>query len=156
MGEMSLELLNFFNVQIVLVAAVLCGIIKDKQGVYFSLSLFLFYAFSFALDDWFKMSDPLYVWRYVRWTLFDLAFLGWLLFLAKKKLISIYVLFISATIEFVAILMLAIRMLDGFYSDAELTTPIFGTVIWATNICYVVLALSPVLQFLVRRSLKCN
>lgn len=152
----AFEALDTLNVQLVLIAAVLCGALKQKQGSWFGFSLFFFYASAVILDPWIQSNDPQFVWRYVRWTLLDLTLLSWLYLLAKRGLISSYILVISAGIEFVAILMLMIRMLDGFYSDAELTDPVFGPVIWATNFCYVVLAFSPVMQYLVRRSFKCN
>lgn len=152
----AFEALDTLNVQLVLIAAVLCGAMKQKQGMWFGFSLFFFYALAVFLDPWIQSNDPLFIWRYVRWMLLDLTLLSWLYLLARRDLISSYVLIISASIEFVAILMLMIRMLDGFYSDATLTQPVFGPVIWATNFCYVVLAFSPVIRVLVRRSLKCN
>ena len=154
--EVTLTALNSLNVQLTLIAAIFCGVIKHRSGTWFGLSLFTFYFLSLVLEEWFKAGDPLHIWRYVRWTLFDLMFLSWLCFLVNRKCISIYTLCISALIELVAICALMIRMLDGFYSGATLTTPYFGLTIWATNTCYVVLAFSPVLQFIVRRSLKCN
>lgn len=154
--DITFTALNSLNAELALLAAVCCGAIKHKKGVVFGFSLFAFYFLSIILDDWFKADDPHHIWRYVRWTLFDLTFLAWLCWLVRRKLISIYALVISAVIEFFAISLLMMRMLDGFYSNATLTEPIFGLFIWATNVCYVVLATYPMLQFLVRRSLKCN
>lgn len=152
----SLISLEWLNVQLALSAAISCGVIKDKQGAWFGFSLFFFYAAAVVLDDWFKANDPEQVWRYVRWTLFDLVFLLWLYILAKLKLVSVYTLVISAGIEFVAILTLMVRMLDIAYVNIDFTTAFFGPLIWATNISYILLAFSPVLQILDIRSSKCN
>lgn len=156
LSQATFNALATLNVQLVLIAAITCGIIRDRQGSYFALSLFFFYAGAICLDDWFKYNDPEYVWRYVRWSLYDVTFLAWLYLLSKKKLVSTYVVACSSAIEFVAILALMIRMLDGVYSNAEITQPYFGPLIWATNFSYVVLAFSPVIRNVVRRSLKCN
>lgn len=156
LSHATFEALATLNVQLVLIAAFLCGIIKHRQGTYFALSLFFFYAAAIIFDDWFKSNDPDYIWRYVRWSLYDIIFLTWLCLLARKKMLTSYFVAFSAAIEFIAIFTLMLRMLDGVYSNAEITQPFFGPIIWATNFSYVVLAFSPAIQYVVRRSFKCN
>ena len=156
LSQATFGALATLNVQLVLLAALVCGIIRERQGACFALSLFFFYASAIIFDDWFKANDPDHVWRYVRWALYDVIFLAWLCLLTRKGAVSIYTLAISSAIELVAITALMLRMFDGVYSDAQITQPYFSPLIWATNFSYVVLAFSPAIQYVVRRSLKCN
>ena len=156
MDEFVWIVLRDFNLRLICAAIILNFWFSHRKAATFSLTLFLFYVFAVYFDGEIQSNDPDKVWRYLRWSLIDVAFLSTLYLLVKRSLVHVGFFFASCFIELVAITMLVFRMVDQHYTGAQISKSFFAPVIWSTNFSYVVLCYAALIQSLVQRSQKWN
>lgn len=145
------DLFDNLSMQLIIVSVVASAALRKWKHFAFCLTLFSFYFLSFFLDCPIKAYDPGEVWRYVYWSLIDIAYLATLFALVIKKKASLYALIISAALEVVAILCHIIRAIDIKLTDAAITNYFYSEVIALTNVGFVTLATLPLLCAIIKR-----
>lgn len=145
------DLFDNLSMQLIIASVVASAALKKWRHFAFCLTLFSFYFLSFFLDCPIKAYDPGEVWRYVYWSLIDIAYLATLYVLVIKKKAPLYALIISAVLEVAAILCHIIRAIDIKLTDAAITNYFYSEVIALTNVGFVTLATLPLLCAIIKR-----
>lgn len=145
------DLFDNLSMQLLLGSTILSFAMRKWRHFAFCSTLFFFYLLSFLLDCPIKAYDPGEVWRYVYWSLIDIAYLATLYALVNRKMAPLYALVISAVLEVVAILCHILRAIDIKLTDAAITNYFYSEAIAFTNMGFVTLATLPLLCAIIKR-----
>ena len=145
------DMFDNLSMQLILLSVVSSAAMRKWRHFSFCVTLFFFYFLSFLLDCPIKAYDPGEVWRYLYWSLIDIAYLATLFVLVTKNRAPLYALLVSAALEALAIFCHIFRAIDIKLTDAAITNYFYSEVIAFTNTGFVSLEVLPLLCAIVKR-----
>lgn len=151
--DWSARILDSYNLIVVFLICAISLTVRNANAIGYSLTLLLFYAFSFFFHCDFK--SPMYadVWKYVIWATIDLCFILTLCGLVKLKIVQRWVVVAAAVAELFAVTAHIIRAVDNHLWVGRYTDWFYSDLIGLTNLMFILIAVCPlIVHFLERKT----